>query len=301
MLIVSSWSERFRSDIGFTGVSQIWGDRPAWYFWLADSPGAYQLEMMHTEEDTDPREDRYTAAFKVKCYPYQDRSAFQSFSFFERELVKSKLFDSTNTPVFEHRGEIPDDLFTVGTVEISMDLTGHKALFFFESMAHIRTRFAQQTQQTFQMINLNRTFEKQEVDRNVPGFQIGSRLFDCLLCLYANAHKQPPVNIRFSTSPGYEFIVKDGHVHARETNDIKGFRLSMFYSVAGPGSYPDINASIGNSEEGREDIIYDRRFSCGNFHESKDEEKLPVTLNRKWWSLAHMHYESELTSSCGCH
>jgi hypothetical protein len=201
MLIVSSWSERFRSDIGFTGVSQIWGDRPAWYFWLADSPGVYQLEMMHTEEDIDTREDRHTAVFKVKCYPYQELSTFQSFSFLERELVKSKLFDDTNTPVFEHQGDIPDDLFMVATVEITMDPAGHTAIFSLESMAHIRTRFAQQTQQTFPMISLNRTFGRQEVDRDVPGLQIGSRLFDCLLCLYANAHKQALLEIRCSRSP----------------------------------------------------------------------------------------------------
>jgi hypothetical protein len=91
MLILSSWSEQFRSDIGFNGVSQIWGGRPAWYFWLADSPGVYQLEMMNTEEDLDTIEDRCTAVFNVKCYPYQERSEFQSFSFLERKLVQSKL------------------------------------------------------------------------------------------------------------------------------------------------------------------------------------------------------------------
>lgn len=301
MLIFSSWSERFRSDIGFNGVSQIWGERPAWYFWLADSPGVYQLEMMNTELDIDTREDRYTAVFKVKCYPYQERFAFQSFSFLERELVKSKLFDDTNTPAFENQGDIPDDLFTVATIELTMDPEGHAAIFSFESMEYLRTRFAQKTHQTFPMIQVDQTFGRQEVDRDVPGLQIGSRLFDCLMCLYANTHKQPPLEIRCWRSPGYEFIIKDGDVHVQEISDLKGFKLSMFYSVTGSDSYPGMNDFIGNSEEGSEDIIYDRRFSCGNFHENKYEEKLPMALNRKWWSLAHMHYESELSSSCGCH
>ena len=301
MLIVSSWSERFRKDIGFNGVSQIWGGRPSWYFWLTDSPGVYQLEMMDTEDDTGTREDQSTAFFKVKCYPYEACSAFQSFSFLERKLVKSNLFDDTNTPVFEHRGDIPDDLFTVATVEITMDVTGHTAIFSLESMACIRTRYAQETHQVFPMISLDRTFGKQEIDRDVPGFQIGSRLFDCLMCLYANAHKQPPLEIRCSRSPGYEFVIEDGRVHARETVDIKGFKLNMVYSVTGLESYKDKNGATGNSEEGGEDIIYDRRFSCGNFHAGKDEKKLPMALNRQWWSLAHTHFESELCSPCGCH
>lgn len=301
MLIVSSWSERFRKDIGFNGVSQIWGGRPAWYFWLADSPGVYQLEMMDAEEDTITPEGLCTAFFKVKCYPYQECSAFQSFSFLERKLVKSNLFDETNTPVFEHQDDIPDDLFTVATIEITMDVTGHTAIFSLESMAHIRTRFAQETRHVFPMISLDRTFGEQEIDRDVPGLQIGSKLFDCLMCLYSNAHKRPPLEIRCWRSPGYEFVIEDGCVHAREASNINGFKLNMLYSVTGFDSYLDMNSPTGNLKEGRENIIYDRRFSCGNFHASEDEKRLPMTLNRKWWSLAHTHYESELCSSCGCH
>lgn len=301
MLIVSSWSERFRFDIGFKGVSQIWGDRPAWYFWLADAPGVYQLELMNAEEDSSTAKDRCTAVFNVKCYPYREHAVFRSFSFLERKLVQSDFFDDTNTPAFEHQGEIPPDLFTVAAVEISMDLAGHAAIVSFESLDHLRTRFARETHQTFPMIRLDRTFGSQEIDRDVPGFQIGSRLFDCLLSLYANAFKQPPLEIRCCRSPGYEAILNNGDVHARETSDIKGFKLSMFYSVAGVDAYPDMNGAIENIERGSEDIIYDRRFSCGNFHERKDEEKLPMRLNSHWWSLARAHYESELTSTCGCH
>ena len=301
MLIVSSWSEQFRSDIGFKGVSQIWGERLAWYFWLADSPGVYQLEMMDTEEDQDTRENRCTAVFNVKCYPYQDRPEFQSFSFLEQKLVQSDLFDDTNTPVFEHKADIPPDLFTVATVEIDMDLEGHATIVSFESMDHLRTRFAQETHQTFPMVNLSRTFGMQEIDRDVLGFQMGYPLFDCLMCLYANTHNQPPVNIRLTRLPGYEFVIKDGDVHARENRNIKGLNLNMFYSATGLGAYPAGNYIFGDSNEGREDIIYDRHFACGHFHESKEEEKLPMMLNQQWWSLSHTHYESELTSSCGCH
>ena len=301
MLIVSSWSEQFRSDIGFKGVSQIWGERLAWYFWLADSPGVYQLEMMDTEQDPDTLEDRCTAVFNVKCYPYPDRPEFQSFSFLEQKLVQSDLFDDTNTPVFEHKADIPPDLFTVATVEIDMDLEGHATIVSFESMDHLRTRFARETHQTFPMISLSRTFGSQEIDRDVLGFQMGYPLFDCLMCLYANAHKQPPANIHFSILPGYEFSINDGDVHARETSDIKGLKLRVLYSTTGLGSYPVGNCIWGGSCEDSEHIIYDRCFACADFHENKEDNKLPIPLNPKWWSLAHTHYESELTSSCGCH
>lgn len=301
MLIFSSWSERFRSDIGFNGVSQVWNDRLSWYFWLADAPGVYLLEMMNPEEGIGIPEDRYTAAFKIKCYPYQEHPDFQSFSFLEKQLVQSNLFDHTNTPAFEHQGDIPDDLFTVATVEMTLNPEGHGAFFSFESMGYLRTRFAHKTHQTFPVINLSRTFERLEIDRNIPGFQMGYPLLDCLLCLYANAHKRSPASIRFSTSTGVEFIIHDNDVLARETVNIQGFKLNLFYVATDFGSSSDGNNVMGDLPEKGEHIIYDRQFACGDFHENGAEKKLPITLNRKWWSLAHTHYESELTSSCGCH
>jgi hypothetical protein len=301
MLIISSWSEQFRSDIGFNGVSQVWNDRLSWYFWLADAPGVYLLEMMDPEEGTAEIENRITAVFKIKCYPYQEHPEFQSFSFFEKQLVQSTSFDHTNTPAFEHQGDIPDDLFSVATIEMAIDTEGHGALFSFESMTYLRTRFANKTRQTFPMINLSRNFGRREIDRNVPGFQMGYPLFDCLVCLYANAHKRTPDSIRFSASTGVEFIIHDNHVHARETDNIKGFKLDLFFAAMDFGSSSVGKHVLGGVSEEREHIIYDRQFACGDFHEDAAEKKLPMTLNRKWWSLAHTHYDSELASSCGCH
>jgi len=301
MLIVSSWSEQFRSDIGFNGVSQIWGGRPAWYFWLADAPGVYQLEMMDTEEDPDTREDRCTAVFKVKCYPYQERAEFQSFSFLEKKLVQSNLFDDTHTPAFEHQGDIPDDLFTVATVEISMDLEGHAAIFSFESMACLQTRYVQETHQSFELINRERIFRSQEIDRKVPGFRLGYRLFDCLMALYANAHKQSPLEIRFLKTPGFEVVISGSTVDARRTDSIAGYDLGILFSTSPSGDCSDEDDRLMANCEDDEELIYYRRFLCGHYHDSQEEMQLPVRLNRQWWSLAHGQYQSELASSCGCH
>jgi hypothetical protein len=301
MLIVSSWSERFRSDIGFNGVSQIWNDRLSWYFWLANAPGVYQLEIMNTDEDRDTHGDRRTAVFKVKCYPYQERPEFQSFSFFERKLVQSKLFDQTNTPSFEHQDDISEDLFTVATIEISLDLKGQTTNFSFESMVSLRTRFTQKTHHTFPTIDLERTFEKHEIDRDVPGLAMGYPLFDCLMCLYANTHKQPPLDIRCWMSPGYEALIEGDHVHARETSDINGFKLDLLFSAKGLASHGIGGQVLEDPHGALDDLIYNRSFTCGNYHESKSEEKLPVMLNPQWWWLSKKHYQSELSTSCGCH
>jgi hypothetical protein len=301
MLIISSWSEQFRSDIGFNGVSQIWDDRLSWYFWLTDAPGVYQLEMMNTEEDSGIHTAPYNATFRIKCYPYPQRPEFQSFSFFEKELIQSHLFDETNTPAFEHQSHIPEDLFVVATVDMTMDPEGPAATFSFESMASLRTRYAGGSRQAFPLLELEYAFDDQEVDRDVPGFSIGYRLFDCLLCLYANTHKQTPFAIRCWKTPGYEVSIKNGCVDARITSEISGFKLWARYLGQGFDHFPEgVSEKTGSSEES-ESILYDRHFSCGHFHENENEKILPMKLNPMWWSLAHRHYESELSSTCGCH
>lgn len=92
MLIVSSWSEQFRTDIGLKGISQVWGGPPAWYFWLADAPGVYHLELLAAEGDMTYGKDLYKGVFVVKCYPYQNSRHFQSFSFLEQKLIQSHFF-----------------------------------------------------------------------------------------------------------------------------------------------------------------------------------------------------------------
>lgn len=301
MLIVSSWSEAFRSDIGFNGVSQIWDDRLSWYFWLTDAPGVYQLEMMNTGEDSGVGEAPYSAVFRIKCYPYPQRPEFQSFSFFEKELIQSHLFDDTNTPAFEHRGHIPEDLFVVATVDMTMDPEGPAAIFSFESMAYLRTRYAGGSRQAFPLLELEHAFGDQEVDRDVPALSIGYRLFDCLLCLYANTHKQTPSAIRCWETPGYEVSIKDGCVDAHITSEISGFKLCARYLGAGIDYFSEGVCEKADLPEESESIIYDRDFSCGHFHKNGNEKNMPVKMNQMWWTLAHRHYESELCSTCGCH
>ncbi len=301
MLIVSSWCEQFRSDIGFNGVSQIWDDRLSWYFWLKNAPGVYQLEMMNTEEDSNACMDPYSASFKVRCFPYPQRLEFQSFSFFEKKLILSPLFDDTNTPAFEHQKHLPEDLFVVAKVDMTMGPEVPNAIFSFESMAYLRTRYAGDSHQTFPLLALEHVFGDQEVDRDVPGISMGYRLFDCLLCLYANTHKQTPFAIRCWETPGYEIIIRRGHVDARITSEISGFKLCVNYMGTGPDYFSADACNEAESTEESEKILYDRRFSCGHFHETETDKNLPLKLNPMWWSLTHRKYESELTSTCGCH
>jgi hypothetical protein len=295
MLIVSSWSERFRSDIGLKGVSQVWDGPPAWYLWLADAPGVYHLGFLEAEGEVLNHTDLCKAVFIIKCYPYPDDGCFQSFSFLEQKLIQSHFFDDTHTPVFEYREKIPPELFNVATLELTMDHEAQRALFCLETLDVLRSRYADKTDQSFPIMSLDRQFDKGEIDRNIPGLEIAYPLFDCLMCLYTNASRQTPLQIQCSKSPGFEFMIKREKLDIQPSDVITDYRLRVLYSSA------DMPAMRSNLMDTGETALYDRMFACGHFHNDGAEARLPIAINTKWWTLAHMQYVSELASSCGCH
>ena len=301
MLIFASWSEEFRTTIGLEGVSQVWGGRPAWYFWLENAPGVYHLELADAVTDKTKQRTFITGLFTIKCYPYPHSGHFQTFSFQEQKLVQSRFFDDTHTPVFEYQSEIPPNLFHVGTLELTVDHDDAVAFFCFETLDYLRTRYIQKTNETYHNLNLDRKFKKGEIDRNIPGLKIGNPLFDCLLCLFANASKRAPMHVQCSRFAGFEMKMQQGNADLGRSDRIKGYRLRVLYTSPYDRQAAALIKVNNGGVRSREDIFYNRKFTDGHFHDHAGQERLPLTINPQWWQVAHTRYQSELASSCGCH
>jgi hypothetical protein len=99
----------------------VWGDRPAWYFWIGGAPGAYQLQLEDAEIQPD---SGCRGVFSIRCYPYADTAFYSGFSAEESGVVESGLFDHTRTPSAESRGRIPDHLFNVAVFELALQANG---------------------------------------------------------------------------------------------------------------------------------------------------------------------------------
>jgi len=300
MLIVASWSEKFRSTIGLEGVSQVWDSRPAWYFWLKNAPGVYLLELVDAGDSQFKQRTFFTALFTIKCYPYPDSRHFQSFSFQEQKLVQSKFFDNTHTPTFEYQSDISPNLFNVSAFELTVEQDGGLSLFCFETLDYLRTRYVQKTSETFPNLNLDRNFKKGEIDRNIPGLDVGHPMYDCLLCLFANASKQAPLQVQCARFAGFEINQQSGSAGLRRSDRIKGYRLRVLYNSNHDGQALALIKSISRAKS-REDIFYNRKFADGHFHDNAGQELLPIKINPQWWQAAHTQYHSELASACGCH
>jgi hypothetical protein len=302
MLIFASWSEKFRAEVGLKGASQVWGLRPAWYIWLEHSPGVYHLELLDAGAKTLNGSACCTALFTIKCYPYPQSGHFQTFSFLERKLIQSQFFDDTNTPAFEYQDQIPPDLFRVSTLEMTMSHDDSAALFCFETLDRLCTRYARKTNATYPSLNLDRNFEKGEIDRNVSGLEIGNPLIDCLLCLFGNASKRTPQHIQCSRFGGFEIKLQGGKASVKRSDRINGYRLRVLYTRPNDRAASELmqtNSLAGGNP--RPDILYDRTFARGYFHEQAGPKHSPITINPQWWQVGQTRYQSELASTCGCH
>ncbi len=294
MLITASWVEQVQKMIDLVGVSQVWGDRPAWYVWIDGAPGAYALVFEQSGTIATADQVLNVGQFVVKCYPYLTASVFEAFSAQEREIVNSDLFDHTQTPRLESQSKIPEAFFVIGSISFALDAAETVALLTFDSLDFLR--WSVLTAKTGSVNNL----PEKNLIRNIPGWQIGYPLFDRLVSLYAFYSKQPPAFIGATQSPGFECII-DTHQtpENRMCADIRQWSTSVLFVDSGDAdAWVD---SIWRAQLDPEEQIF-LEYACSHpaCNHFADSLVSQVTINSLWWDLAHAELKSELTSTCGC-
>lgn len=297
MLITASWVEQLQKLLDLKGVSQVWGDRAEWYVWIDGAAGVYALVYEEGEAIQAADQTLYAGQFAVKCYPYVSAGVFDAFSPQEREIVNSDLFDHTHTPRLEARQEIPESLFTVGSISITLDAAETVAMFTFDSLDFIKWSIL--AAKTGQRNGLNDSHKKRII-RNIPAWQISYPLFDCLVSLYAFYSKRPPAFIGATRSPGFETNIDIDQTPAiRVCADVQQRSTSvLFVNSCDSDAWVD---TIWRADfDPEEEIVFEHaclHSACNHF---VVDERPPVVINSLWWDLANADLKSELASSCGC-
>ncbi|MCW8858963.1 MAG: hypothetical protein OQK97_04570 [Deltaproteobacteria bacterium] len=113
-----TWYEDVCTQSGFKGISQIWKEEPAWYFWLEQVKGAFLLRL-HAEE---PLADNQFVSLSLHYFPAAGEAAYKGLSAGEKWLLSDeKSFDrETNTPQFETYEQFVD-LFVVAEIGLVID------------------------------------------------------------------------------------------------------------------------------------------------------------------------------------
>ncbi len=309
MLLTTSWIDELKDLLGMEAASQIWGEVPAWYMWLSDAHGVYRLQLEAAmNEEKNPAEKR--GYFSIKCYPYDNTTVFDAFSYEEQVLRRSRLFDDTHTPRFEAMQRIPDSLFNVAALEYRVNQDDTMACFTLESLDTLRCVYPEETVQHFDLIGKCRCYRKGEIGRAVPGWHLGYPLFDRLLGMYAHNSKAKPVRVRITRSPGFEYVNTGAHTFACQNSpDIHRLTASVFFvspTRADAGGCQNESDEMKPDEEpGQVEILLDRAFPCGHHHHMAKVAPLQTIddapVNPLWWSLAETAFASNLASTCGCH
>lgn len=302
MLVTASWVEKIREMLGLKAVSQVWGEKPAWYFWILGASGVYQLQLESASTDVLGSKDVVSGIFSVKCYPFPQEEVFQTFSFEEQCFIQSNFFDRTNTPRIELKEKIPETLFNIATMEYTVDLDDTFALFTFESLDAMRVCYNQEMLQEYPVLKKSKRFSCGEIGRDVPGWDLGYQFFDRLLSLYSFYSKRKPARIIMTSSPGFEYVYDGSNsFQCLDTDNAKIYSLTVFSAIKdGETGRNSENLIAEQIKSEYQDLIYDQTFESGYCSHNHDQHSSMPVLNDLWWSLADANYKSELASSCGC-
>ena len=299
MLVKTSWVDDVKNVTGLKAVSQIWDEKPAWYFWISGTAGVYALQLEGITAPEPDRRNRVKGNFAVKCYPYANENVFDSFSFQERALIQSKSFDHTHTPRFSHREQIPDTLFNVAAVELNVDPEDRQALFVLEGLEKMHISYNDEWVANYPVLQQEKRFESGEIDRNVPGWDLGYPLFDRLICIYSFYSKKTPVRLWLTRSPGFAYVFDKDQPKCVHAPEINLFSLSiLFGNSEDHHEEADLIRRKGIADD--QELVYERAFHCDHFHREPHQPPHLPPLNEQWWSLAHSNYSSTLSSTCGC-
>jgi hypothetical protein len=292
LLMTASWVDRLRHELGLVGASQVWGERPAWYLWLADPPGAYHIEMVETKEPAGGPMGLAWALFSIKFYPNPESGLFNLFSPEERAIALNGYFDHTGTPLFEKLCEIPAHLFTVGSLEMVCQPGQDWMIFCLAALDLCREV----------EVPLPRPEQRatEVVVRRAPGWDLAHGLFSSLLSLWSFQHKQTPSRIQMTTESGFEMI--NGGRNGPALREAPDIGLQSMWVMFGADMQIQPLAALNYmdaelKEPGRHELI-NQSFTCGHFHENQTEQT--HVLNPGWWRLAQADYKSERCTSCGC-
>lgn len=209
------------AKLGLAAASEVWGgdrprERPAWYLWLRDAPGAYQVELAGAAPMAGAGAGAVLGRFTVRHYPARDHADLRCFSPEERDLVTS-AFDATGTPRIELASAIPEALFTIGSVDWALDPEDGAAVFALASLDRIRT------------------LDRQRTVRDVPGWRLTAPIFSLVAGLYAQVERRAASRLVITRRSGFELLATpDGGAEPIDTSRaVHGEAFLAFPAEAG--------------------------------------------------------------------
>ncbi|MDR3603074.1 MAG: hypothetical protein P4L38_00460 [Syntrophaceae bacterium] len=287
MFITASWFPELKNYLGLRGVSPVWRDKPAYYFWIDGSPCVFSLELGHAESEMGLVEEFIYCDFLVRAFPFRNTDLYSGFSEHEKRALSGPIFDGSNTPCFERLEDLNKNFFIVSRIDWLYGKSGSWGLFSLNALD----------------LHVTRRDDCRAVLRKVPSWQISLPLFDILNSLYALYSKQKPRRARLVSKSGLEYVVTSvGEIKSVENAAIKNLELtSLFIDENGSGEIEALGLFETKLAGCPEEIVFDLTFQPtdgpdkGLILPGSEKE-----IGRKWWTIDATNFNSSMICPCGC-
>jgi hypothetical protein len=160
--------------------------------------------------------------------------------------------------------------------------------------------YAGEVIRSYPELQQEKRFVSGEIDRMVPGWDLGYPVFDRLICLYSFYSKQTPSRMWLTRSPGFSYVFNKERLECESAPGINLFCLSILFGNTETDDQEAVDSNDLKRIDNDQEIVYDRTFHCDRFHREPNQLPHLPPLNEQWWSLAHTNYKSTLSSTCGC-
>ncbi len=294
---------------GFSNISFFCNEEglPGWYLWLEEKKGAFRLDLING--DTAPQKNQNSAEssmpelavqgqFAIRYYPSEEEECFDTYSYFEKLIRFSPLFDTTGTPTFEGRDKIPESHFVVGHINVRTDLS--KNILELEGVAP-------EQWEDFRVDGLYLKAPDQKDyeavvpggrDRNVPGWVLSSFLFDKILMGFCFSFNVSPLAVSLSSENGFNFYIdKENRAEKIENPDSKQFHLTCGFNLKGEDSTlredRDLKIYAQNTHR-RMDL--NRSDVVGLWQQPEDIDN--PWINPDWWKIKEMKFRQDDSDVC---
>ncbi len=302
--MTASWVQDLMDDLGISGISQEWGEELGYYIWLSQADCSYALRMESCELAA-PYQGLAKAIFSIRCFPYADSKIIHAFSPQERALLKSDLFDSTNTPRLECLAAIPAGYFVIAALEITVDLGCGAAAFILASLDHMVTRPSAPLDAVTEGSHYRCSGTANGLTlRNIPAWPLAYPLFDKIVSMYAFRFRVPPYLALHRETRGYEFIAEDGADLGYPVDSDASTLRSLTVAFQPHLSRQSIPLTQYLQDEIAHhscEVLFDGDSSESHWGGSLfDQSRVPSLLDPLWWALPYRYYTSNLGTTCGC-
>ncbi len=283
-------------------MSQVWVERPCYYFWLRNAPCAYCLSLGDSFSTKLDDVSSVVGIYNLKSYPFRNTPVFNQFSKEERLLLQSDCFDGTNTPKFERIDDIPGHYFTVGTIELAyLAASPHDCLeISAQSLDLIKTFRSQGSTLALHEEDAS----ENQLERDVPGWSLTYRVLDFLCLIHSFHYRKKPSRTIVYESTGFEFVRDDttGILSIADSESSRSLSMTVNYSEhEGVPLETFFEDPSGSFSDGR--VVMNKEGAPGP-DETIDEESENTgklyPLNPMWWTISEADFKCHLNTPCGC-